>query len=49
MNYDDFFNYLIATDGLDEFLGYKKEDNDESNEYFDDIIYDENEENANND
>ncbi len=26
MKNDDFFNYLVATDELDNFLGYKEED-----------------------
>lgn len=27
MKNDDLFNYLVATDILDEFLGYKENDN----------------------
>ena len=34
---DDFFNYLVATDQLDDFLGKKnKEDLEEQEEYDDD-------------
>ena len=31
---DDLFNYLVATDTLDEFLGYKENDN---NDEIDDV------------
>lgn len=33
---DDFFNYLVATDQLDDFLGKKKEEVEEQEEYDDD-------------
>ncbi len=43
---DDFFNYLVATDQLDDFLGKKKEEVEEKEEYDDD---DDNDNQENND
>ena len=36
---DDFFNYLVATDQLDEFLGKKEEqENEEKNDTNDELV-----------
>ena len=35
---DDFFNYLVATDQLDEFLGKKEEQEDEEKNDIDDEL-----------
>ncbi len=35
---DDFFNYLVATDQLDEFLGEKEEQEDEEKQDTDDEL-----------
>lgn len=40
---DNLFNYLVATDTLDEFLGYKKSDNTDDEDDEDDDTEDEKE------
>ena len=42
---DDFFNYLVATDQLDDFLGKKKEEDLEEQEEYDDDNNDNQEDN----
>ena len=42
---DDFFNYLVATDQLDDFLGKKKEEGLEEQEEYDDDNNDNQEDN----
>ena len=42
---DDFFNYLVATDQLDDFLGKKKEEDLEEQEEYDDDDNDNQEDN----
>lgn len=34
---DDLFDYLVATDTLDEFLGYKKQDDDTNDDDLKDL------------
>ena len=34
---DDLFNYLVATDTLDEFLGYKEQDDDTNDDDLKDL------------
>ena len=35
---DDFFNYLVATDQLDDFLGKKEEQEDDENNTDDELV-----------